>query len=196
MISGLDRFFRKLCYRLQTRNILSTDKRHRVHVLSVDNISMSIDVALAMMRALTIWDVRKRDVQSSLAMFPFTTIPHGWTVSLPETHDDVIKWKHFPRYWPFVRSFDVFFDPRLNELLSKQSWGRWFETPLRPLWRHSNAIIAERIIMGFHLHADKTTWVEILCTTQLIFGVVPDSSCQLTLVNHKHFYIAFLVLLW
>ena len=19
------------------------------------------------------------------------------------THDDVIKWKHFPRYWPFVR---------------------------------------------------------------------------------------------
>ena len=23
-------------------------------------------------------------------------------VSLP-THDDVIKWKHFPRYWPFVR---------------------------------------------------------------------------------------------
>ena len=23
--------------------------------------------------------------------------PHGWS------HDDVIKWKHFPRYWPFVR---------------------------------------------------------------------------------------------
>ena len=21
----------------------------------------------------------------------------------PSTHDDVIKWKHFPRYWPFVR---------------------------------------------------------------------------------------------
>ena len=20
-----------------------------------------------------------------------------------ENHDDVIKWKHFPRYWPFVR---------------------------------------------------------------------------------------------
>ena len=20
-----------------------------------------------------------------------------------EKHDDVIKWKHFPRYWPFVR---------------------------------------------------------------------------------------------
>ena len=21
----------------------------------------------------------------------------------PVGHDDVIKWKHFPRYWPFVR---------------------------------------------------------------------------------------------
>ena len=35
-------------------------------------------------------------------------------------HDDVIKWKHFPRYWPFVWgihpvSFDVFFDLRLNK---------------------------------------------------------------------------------
>ena len=22
---------------------------------------------------------------------------------LPEIHDDIIKWKHFPRYWPFVQ---------------------------------------------------------------------------------------------
>ena len=22
-----------------------------------------------------------------------------------KSHDDVIKWKHFPRYWPFVREF-------------------------------------------------------------------------------------------
>ena len=24
------------------------------------------------------------------------------------THDDVIKWKHFPRYWPFVRGINRF----------------------------------------------------------------------------------------
>ena len=24
-------------------------------------------------------------------------------LAVQETHDDVIKWKHFPRYWPFVR---------------------------------------------------------------------------------------------
>ena len=65
---------------------------------------------------------------------------------------DVIKWKHFPRYWPFVRgihrpsaghrpvmrSFDVFLDLRLNKRVSKQSWGWWFETSSRSLWRHCN----------------------------------------------------------
>ena len=39
---------------------------------------------------------------------------------------------------PVTRSFDVFFDLHLNERWSKQSWGWWFETPLCPLWRHSN----------------------------------------------------------
>ena len=39
-----------------------------------------------------------------------------------------------------TRSFGVFFDLRLNKLLSKQSWGWWFETLPCPLWRHSDAI--------------------------------------------------------
>ena len=45
----------------------------------------------------------------------------------------------FPAQRPVTRSFDVFFDLRLNERLSKRSWGWWCETPSRPLWRHSNA---------------------------------------------------------
>ena len=61
-------------------------------------------------------------------------------------------WRHqmetFSCYWPFVRgihrpvtrSFDVSFDLRLNKRLSKPSWGWWFETPKRSLWRHSNAL--------------------------------------------------------
>ena len=70
-------------------------------------------------------------------------------------HDDVIKWKHFPRNWPFVRGihrtpvnsphtkagdaeFDVFFDLRLNKQMNTQSWGWWFETLPHPLWRHCN----------------------------------------------------------
>ena len=73
---------------------------------------------------------------------------------LQNNPDDVIKWKHFPGYWPVVqgirgspvnspqrpvtRSFDVFFDLRLNKRLSKQSWGWWFSTPSRSLWRRCN----------------------------------------------------------
>ena len=45
----------------------------------------------------------------------------------------------FPAQRPVTRSFDVFFDLRLNKRLSKQWWGWWFETPSRPLWRHCNA---------------------------------------------------------
>ena len=39
----------------------------------------------------------------------------------------------FPSPRPVTRSFDVFFDLRLNKLLSKHSWGWWFETPSRSL---------------------------------------------------------------
>ena len=44
----------------------------------------------------------------------------------------------FPTQRPVTRSFDVYFDLRLNKRLCKQSWGWWFETLLCPLWRHSN----------------------------------------------------------
>ena len=47
----------------------------------------------------------------------------------------------FPTQSPVTQGFDVFFDLRLNKRLSKQSWGWWFETPSRPLWRHCNEII-------------------------------------------------------
>ena len=70
------------------------------------------------------------------------------------SHDDVIKWKHIPRNWPFVRGIHrprwiphtkasdaelwCFFDLRLNKRLSKQPWGWWSETPSSSLWRHRN----------------------------------------------------------
>ena len=46
----------------------------------------------------------------------------------------------FPTQRPVTRSFDVFFDLRLNKRLSKQSWDWWFETLSCPLWRHCNDI--------------------------------------------------------
>ena len=48
----------------------------------------------------------------------------------------------FPTQRPVTRSFDVFFDLRLNKQLNKQSWGWWFETLSRSLWRHCNGLSA------------------------------------------------------
>ena len=48
-----------------------------------------------------------------------------------------------PRWIPRTKASDAelwcFFDLRLNKRLSKQSWGWWFETQSRLLWRHCNA---------------------------------------------------------
>ena len=53
----------------------------------------------------------------------------------------------FPTQRPVTRSFDVFFDLRLNKRLSKQPWGWWFETPSWSLWRHCNEYAAKYIGM-------------------------------------------------
>ena len=44
----------------------------------------------------------------------------------------------FPTQRPVTRSFDVFFDLRMNKRLSKQPWGWWFETLSWSSWRHCN----------------------------------------------------------
>ena len=43
-----------------------------------------------------------------------------------------------PTQRPVTRSFNFFFDLRLNNRLSKHWWGWWFEKPSCPLWRHCN----------------------------------------------------------
>ena len=46
----------------------------------------------------------------------------------------------FPAQRPATRSFDVFFDLRLNKRFSTQSGDWWFETLSCPLWRHCNVL--------------------------------------------------------
>ena len=74
-------------------------------------------------------------------------------------HDDVIRWKRFRvtghfcgeftgkflAQRPVTRSFDVFFDLRLNKWFRKQSWSWWFTTPSHPLWRHRNDCTTYRV---------------------------------------------------
>ena len=49
-----------------------------------------------------------------------------------------------PRWIPHTKASDAelwsLFDLRLNKRLNKQSWGWWFETLSRPLWRHRNVL--------------------------------------------------------
>ena len=73
--------------------------------------------------------------------------------------DDVITWKRFPRYMPFVRGIHrlpavyphkgpvartsyVSFDVSLNKLLYKQHSGWWFQTPRGSC----DVIVMERVI--------------------------------------------------
>ena len=60
----------------------------------------------------------------------------------------------FPAQRPVTRSFDVFFDLRLNKRLSKQSWGWWFETLSHSLWRHCNV----SILIGNILILNRMAW--------------------------------------
>ena len=105
-----------------------------------------------------------------------------------QCHDDVIKWKHFPRYWSLVlgihrwpinsphkglwrRAMMFSLICALNKRLSKQSWGWWFETSSRPLWCQCNVqrerfltytfmmYYKELLIMTFTANRE---WVQIL----------------------------------
>ena len=68
---------------------------------------------------------------------------------------------------PVPRSFDIFFDLRLNKRLSKQSWGWWFQTLPRPLWRHCNdtgprtittAVLSDEVYVNQCWHRSMTLY--------------------------------------
>ena len=105
-------------------------------------------------------------------------------------YDEVIKWKHFPRYWAFLRginrspvdfphkgsatwNFGIFFYLCLNKRLSEQSRVWWCETPSRPLWRHSNEI-------------QMLNWFMIDLYILLLYVYHIDDYSRLFLTYHKN----------
>ena len=88
----------------------------------------------------------------------------------------------FPAERAMTRGFDIFFDLRLNEQLSKQSWGWWFETPSHPLWHHSS-------------DEEKLMSTQYLFMKNIIFSIYPDilymkhisSTCHWTVIWVKSF---------
>ena len=97
---------------------------------------------------LTIVNLRRVWVGRLVAKL--TTLFNSIRLVLLRLHDDIIKWKHFSRYWPLARGIHrspvnsphwgqwraelwFLFDLHLNKRLSKQTWGCWAETPSQPL---------------------------------------------------------------
>ena len=81
-------------------------------------------------------------------------------------HGDVIKWKHFLRYWPFVRG--IYRSPvnsphkgpvtrSMSKRLNKQTRPRWIETQSLSLWRHCNARLA--LQYGYTFFIPKTIFL-------------------------------------
>ena len=105
-------------------------------------------------------------------------------------HDDVIKWKHFPRYWPFVRRIHrspvnsphkgqsrgalmLSLICALNKQLSKQAWGWWLKSPAGPFWPHCNVTTNKKWLKYYHkwvllkLNSSPIYYDELIVTTIL-----------------------------
>ena len=99
---------------------------------------------------------------------------------------------------PVTRSFDVFFDLRLNKRLSKQSWGWWFEAPSRSLWRNCNDISYESLKqlrfepkcsqIGSHIIAKGSLWMFLKYQPHLL------RSCQRHICMTYHSYIGLMTI--
>ena len=132
--------------------------------------------------AICILNVTVTSLERPFCKFPTTTITI-WCMPMTNiflfqfVHNDVIKWKYFRITGPLcgeftgqfssqrseTRSFDVFFDLRLNKRLSKQSWGWWFETPSRSLWRHRNEIasLVEHFALPVTIYKDTVLNLDV-----------------------------------
>ena len=94
-------------------------------------------------------------IHTDTHIFVHAFIYHSVHWYFADSHDDAIKWKHFPRYWSFVRGIPpsqvltrsgafmfslicAWINSWVNKQFSKQSYGSWSEMTSHSLWRHCN----------------------------------------------------------
>ena len=113
----------------------------------------------------------------------------------------------FPSQRPVTRSFDVFFDLRLNKRLSKQSWGWWFETPSCPCdatvmilgWltssyltstRYMQLLLSRSIItrLGCDWHKLMMSYISIAykCPKAMASAEKASDCCEIVLFFSQH----------
>ena len=82
--------------------------------LSPSHSILAVQIQILFLEVLTQSDILRYDTSHKICTLRY--------------HNDVIKWQHFPRYWPFVRGIhpspelSCYFYLRVNKRLSKQSW--------------------------------------------------------------------------
>ena len=131
-------------------------------------------------------------------------------------YDDVIKWKHFPPYWSFVRGihrspFNYTHKAQwrgalmfslicawINGWVNNRSWGRLFETPSRSLWRHCNEyMLNERV--QFPIWRRCLILINYSVSAVYLIDIFLVDICQQHLENYHSFiwYVyTYMSLIW
>ena len=86
--------------------------------------------------------------RSDISGAPLQTIDKFWgtdgpclTFCIPFLLEETAQlYSEFMLEATLAESPSIFFICALNKRLSKKSWGWWFETPSRSLWRHCNGV--------------------------------------------------------
>ena len=90
------------CNRLRCINIGPSNQLSVNKHITTQTTAMLIDIRISI-RAICL-DHLKTTKIAFLVGFPKTVIrPVRGAGDIRDVHDDVIKWEHFLRYWPFVR---------------------------------------------------------------------------------------------
>ena len=74
----------------------------------------------------------------------------------------------FPTQRPVTRSFDVFYDQRLNKRLSKQPWGWWFESSWRQCYGYRSKPRSPLTVTAMCWPYVYTDWVNPLPAEGLV----------------------------
>ena len=131
-------------------------------------------------RSFVLWVTRISDW--SISSVSFYCIPLASCVP----HDDVIKWKHFPRYWPFVRG--IHRSPVTSP--HKGLWHRALMLSLICVWINGGVNNREAgDLRRHHAHFDVIVmilsfWLVIPMSNMTI--PLPWASCQIRKIAGAH----------
>ena len=147
-MSPILNFVTSLCHYPVAKTLGSTSTRHRSDAKVSDRCLIDVEP-----RVFIVWEIAHICVISKqyqrlclLQNFSYTHVPHRHDTG--NMHENIfcvtgpLCGEFTGHLWiPRTKASDAelwCFDLRLNKWLSQQSWGWWFETRSRSLWRHCN----------------------------------------------------------